>query len=109
MFISLSALLAAACPESAPFMADECLMAIPDIEGIDYTAKEYLKFASHIATAAERLNKANEEEKRPDAVVWSPHKVELALWTHYVVSEHKPEILSSKFTMMPFIVAGNYK
>lgn len=24
---------------------------------------------------------------------WSPHKVELALWTHYVASELKPELL----------------
>ncbi|KFB38408.1 AGAP004286-PA-like protein [Anopheles sinensis] len=51
-----SALLAAAAPESAPFMADECLMAIPDIEGIDYTAKEYLKFVKHIQQTMERLN-----------------------------------------------------
>ena len=34
-----SALLAAAAPESAPFMADECLMAIAEIEGIDYPSK----------------------------------------------------------------------
>lgn len=96
-----SALLAAACPESAPFMADECLMAIPDIEGIDYTTKEYLKFANHINSVAERLNKAANECKRPDAVFWSPHKVELALWTHYVLSEHKPELLSSIFAGTP--------
>jgi hypothetical protein len=56
--VNVSALLAAACPESAPFMADECLLAIPDIEGIDYTTKEYLKFVSHIQAVAERLNKA---------------------------------------------------
>lgn len=95
--IFFAALLAAACPESAPFMADECLMAIPDIEGIDYTTKEYLKFASHINAVSERLNKSATESKRPDAVVWSPHKVELALWAHYVVNEHKPELLSSKY------------
>lgn len=29
-----SALLAAAAPDSAPFMADECLMAIPEIDSI---------------------------------------------------------------------------
>lgn len=52
-----SALLAAACPEEAPFMADECLMAIPDFEGIDYTTKEYLNFVQHIKTVVERLNK----------------------------------------------------
>ncbi|KRT83006.1 hypothetical protein AMK59_4109 [Oryctes borbonicus] len=85
-----SALLAAACPESAPFMADECLMAIPEIEGIDYTTKEYLKFVNHIQTAVERLNRTSDSK-----ISWSPHKVELAIWTHYIVSELKPELLSS--------------
>ncbi|XP_035895294.1 protein qua-1-like [Anopheles stephensi] len=154
-----SALLAAAAPESAPFMADECLMAIPDIEGIDYTTKEYLKFVTHIQQTMERLNleedsngAAGEEESSADekkdstangggggggdggtpdggaadgeasegakegAVVgkegkggvdaaenggatgprakkWSAHSVELALWTHYVVSDLQPELL----------------
>ncbi|XP_050298243.1 uncharacterized protein LOC126737395 [Anthonomus grandis grandis] len=86
-----SALLAAASPESAPFMADECLMAIPDIEGIDYTTKEYLKFAQHIGSVAQRLNAG--AERLGTATKWSPHKVELAIWTHYIVSELKPELL----------------
>ncbi|XP_011302507.1 uncharacterized protein Amun [Fopius arisanus] len=83
-----SALLAAASPENAPFMADECLMAIPEIEGIDYTTKEYLNFVQHIQTTVERLNKQTTNGKS-----WSPHRVELALWTHYVASELKPELL----------------
>ncbi|ENN76459.1 hypothetical protein D910_07106, partial [Dendroctonus ponderosae] len=86
-----SALLAAACPDSAPFMADECLMAIPDIEGIDYTTKEYLKFAQHIDSVSERLN--TDAERLGSSTRWSPHKVELAIWTHYVVSDLKPELL----------------
>lgn len=53
----ITALLAAAAPDQAPFMADECLMAIPEIEGIDYTTKEYLKFVQHIQSTVERLNK----------------------------------------------------
>ncbi|XP_050069610.1 uncharacterized protein LOC126557773 [Anopheles maculipalpis] len=149
-----SALLAAAAPESAPFMADECLMAIPDIEGIDYTTKEYLKFVTHIQQTMERLNleednngaaeeSTNEKQDgtanggsggggtendgegsegaKEAAVVgkegkggdttengggapgktaagpkpkkWSAHSVELALWTHYVVSDLQPELL----------------
>ncbi|XP_067005442.1 uncharacterized protein Amun [Anabrus simplex] len=84
-----SALLAAAAPDQAPFMADECLMAIPEIEGIDYTTKEYLNFVSHIQTTVERLNKETNNG------TWSPHQVELALWTHYVASEMKPELLDS--------------
>lgn len=156
-----SALVAAACPEAAPFMADECLMAIPEIEGIDYTTKEYLNFVQHIQTTVNRLNRehalangtteersrdgadqqkkvegseAEPETTKPDdededkknstdddessdsrkapngikaqaaaareaaslaaqALKWSPHLVELALWTHYVASEMQPELL----------------
>jgi ribosomal protein S13 len=51
-----SALIAAASPDIAPFMADEVLKAIPDIEGIDYTAREYLKFVTHIESTRNRLN-----------------------------------------------------
>lgn len=66
-----SALLAAAAPDSAPFMADECLMAVPDIESIDYTTKEYLKFVQHIQTTVARLN----SEKDNNIIsIWTPHK-----------------------------------
>ncbi|XP_012151969.1 protein amun isoform X1 [Megachile rotundata] len=92
-----SALLAAASPENAPFMADECLMAIPEIEGIDYTTKEYLNFVQHIQNTVERLNKQSECSlsfvQPSNGKTWSPHRVELALWTHYVASELKPELL----------------
>lgn len=147
-----SALIAAAAPETAPFMADECLMAIPEIEGIDYTTKEYLNFVQHIQATVDRLNgesaqanaaakKAAEacaeaeaipavsvpgEENDDDTTTtttssrnspvtesvadtngaeaaaaaapvpkpWSPHNVELALWTHYVASELQPNLLN---------------
>ncbi|XP_053659735.1 uncharacterized protein LOC128708780 [Anopheles marshallii] len=147
-----SALLAAAAPETAPFMADECLMAIPEIEGIDYTTREYMNFVQHIQTTTDRLNrechpadslpeqsagsnKASPHKRtgngtaakdgntddsgscssdddslsatpakknkldtskaglQPHEKKWSPHKVELALWTHYVASELQPDIL----------------
>lgn len=84
-----SALLAAAAPDSAPFMADECLMAIPEIEGIDYTTKEYLNFVQHIQTTVSRLN----TEKDNNHSSWSAHRVELAIWTHYVATELQPELL----------------
>ncbi|XP_055607093.1 putative uncharacterized protein DDB_G0291812 [Uranotaenia lowii] len=106
-----SALLAAAAPETAPFMADECLMAIPEIEGIDYTTREYMNFVQHIRATTNRLNEevhgpvssskedgSNDEDSNSDAAEkvekkWSPHRVELALWTHYVAREFKPELL----------------
>ncbi|ALC49022.1 Amun [Drosophila busckii] len=84
-----SALLTAAAPDSAPFMADECLMAIPEIEGIDYTTKEYLNFVQHIQSTVERLN----AEVGGDTPHWSPHRVELALWAHYVANDLSPELL----------------
>lgn len=65
-----SALLAAAAPDTAPFMADECLMAIPEIEGIDYTTKEYLNFVTHIQTTVARLN----SEKDINNLSWSAHR-----------------------------------
>ncbi|XP_046463958.1 uncharacterized protein LOC124209798 isoform X2 [Daphnia pulex] len=82
-----TAILAAAAPEIAPFMADECLMAIPDIEGLDYTAKEYLKYVQHIRTVVDRLNAENQNS------AWSPHRVELALWCHYVTRKLEPSLL----------------
>ncbi|CAG9584405.1 unnamed protein product [Danaus chrysippus] len=84
-----SALLTAARPEIAPFMADECVQAIPEMEGSDYTAKEYLNFVQHILNVCDRLNK----EQNGCGKKWSPHSVELALWTHHVLSELQPELL----------------
>ncbi|EAT42269.1 AAEL006178-PA, partial [Aedes aegypti] len=93
-----SALLAAAAPETAPFMADECLMAIPEIEGIDYTTREYMNFVQHIQATTDRLNEEVHVEKK-----WSPHNVELALWTHYVARELQPDLLDD----MPAATEGS--
>lgn len=101
-----SALLAAAVPDLAPFMADECLNAIPEFENIDYTAKEYLKFVELIQAKQERLNKEYEgksngaeenggggEGEKPAAKKWSAHQVELALWAYSVAFDLQPDLL----------------
>ncbi|XP_062562036.1 uncharacterized protein LOC134225736 [Armigeres subalbatus] len=115
-----SALLAAAAPETAPFMADECLMAIPEIEGIDYTTREYMNFVQHIQSTTDRLNEevhgpvssskdsdgSNDEDSADEPKIqkkWSPHNVELALWTHYVARELQPELLDD----MPVATQGS--
>ncbi|KAL7012823.1 hypothetical protein ACKWTF_015066 [Chironomus riparius] len=82
-----SALLAAATPELAPFMADEVLKAIPDVEGIDYTTREYLNFVTHIESTRNRLNSENGGEE------WTAHSIELAVWTHSIAADMKPELL----------------
>lgn len=80
-----SAVLAAGAPHIAPFMADECLLSLPDMEGIDYTLKEYMKLVEKTKECVERLNSQGGS--------WTPHNVELAVWTHYVARDLKPELL----------------
>merc|ERR1711962_1927771 len=80
-----SAVLAAGCPELAPFMADECLLSMEGTEGIDYTMKEYMKLVAKTQQCVDRLNEQGGN--------WTPHKVEMAVWTHYVARDLKPEIL----------------
>ncbi|XP_063380786.1 uncharacterized protein LOC134667351 isoform X1 [Cydia fagiglandana] len=92
-----SALLAAASPEIAPFMADECLQAIPEMEGSDFTAKEYLNFVTHIQSVCDRLNK----ETNGCGTKWSPHMVELAIWTHNILSDLRPELLGKSPSSTP--------
>lgn len=75
-------------------------MAIPEIEGIDYTTKEYLNFVQHIQSTVERLN----AEVGGETPHWSPHRVELALWSHYVANDLSPELLDD---MPPHGVVNN--
>uniref|UniRef100_A0A1Q3EVN4 Uncharacterized protein n=1 Tax=Culex tarsalis TaxID=7177 RepID=A0A1Q3EVN4_CULTA len=107
-----SALLAAAVPDLAPFMADECLNAMPEFENIDYTAKEYLKFVELVQAKQERLNKecgeggksngaaagggGEENGEKVEATAtkkWTAHSVELALWAYSVAFDLQPELL----------------
>merc|ERR1711936_615231 len=80
-----SAVLAAMAPELAPFMADECLLSMPEVEGIDYTMKEYIKLVEKTKECVERLNAQGGD--------WTPHKVELTVWSFFVLRENKPHVL----------------
>merc|ERR1719423_566770 len=81
-----SVMLTAADPTQCGFMADECLMAIPEIDSIDYTTKELLNFVEQLRTAAERLNGSGGSN-------WNAHKVEQTVWAHVVLSDLKKEAL----------------
>jgi hypothetical protein len=48
--------LAAGAPHIAPFMADECLLAMPDVDSLDYTMKEYMRYVEYVKGCVERLN-----------------------------------------------------
>jgi len=80
-----SAVLAAGCPEMAPYMADEVLLSMEETEELDYTMKEYWKLVAKVQRCVDRLNQQGGS--------WTPHQVELAVWTHYVAQELKPELL----------------
>ncbi|CAN8008479.1 unnamed protein product [Ixodes pacificus] len=82
-----SAILAAAFPEQAPYMADESMLSTPGVEATDYTLAEYLNYAERIKTCTDQLAQKDPEGK------WTPHKVELVLWAHYVARELKPSLL----------------
>jgi len=81
-----SVMLTAADPTQCGFMADECLMAIPEIDSIDYTTKELLNFVEQLRTAAERLNGSGGSN-------WNAHRVEQTVWAHVVLSDLKKEAL----------------
>merc|ERR1711934_574225 len=83
-----SAVLAAGRPDVAPFMADECIMSMPEYDGLDYTMKEYMRYVEYVKTCVERLNSQSPADPK-----YPPHIVELAVWTHYILYDLKPELL----------------
>ncbi|XP_078612177.1 uncharacterized protein LOC144882327 isoform X2 [Branchiostoma floridae x Branchiostoma japonicum] len=84
-----TAILAAAAPELVPFMADESMLSIPGLGPIQYTLPYFLKYLDHIKKCCKRLNKQDAEGQ------WTPHKVELTLWTHAVATSLDPTVLDS--------------
>ena len=52
----LAALLCAAAPDNAPFMADEAVMAVPGLGKLDYTLKHYLSYTEAVGAKAKELN-----------------------------------------------------
>ena len=77
-----SAILVAYSPDVCPYMADENMLATPGVEATDYTSTEYLNYVQQLNNAVERLKKLDPKGE------WTPHKVELALWTHYQMKHY---------------------
>ena len=55
-YVHFLAVLAAGAPHIAPFMADECLLSMPEVDGLDYTMKEYMRYVEYVKECVERLN-----------------------------------------------------
>jgi len=82
-----SGVLAAAVPEKCCFFADEVAAAIPGLAPIKYTAEEYKSVNAFVSASAKRINDESPEDD------WTPHKVELAVWTFAVLKTLAPDQL----------------
>lgn len=60
MLLLFTAILAAAYPEQAPFMADECMLSTPGVETMDYTIAEYLNYTMQLKKKCDYLKNLGE-------------------------------------------------
>merc|ERR1719148_560698 len=63
-------------------------MSMPDYDGLDYTMKEYMRYAEYVKACYTRLNSQSPADPK-----YTAHIVELAVWTHYILYDLKPELL----------------
>jgi len=77
-----SAILTAYKPEKYAFMADEAVNEV--LKGkIDYTLKYYMKYLDEVKLKAQFLTQED------TMTVWTPHQIEICLWTASVASRLK--------------------
>ncbi|XP_068964301.1 uncharacterized protein [Petaurus breviceps papuanus] len=84
-----SAILAAGAPETIAFMADEAVAAVPDLPVLQYTLKHYILYLDKIRACAKRLNQVDVASE------WTPHQIEMCLWTWTVAQKLCPTVLPS--------------
>ncbi|KAK7075929.1 hypothetical protein SK128_024729 [Halocaridina rubra] len=91
-----SGILAACVPERCCFFADEVALAVLPVSSLKYNISEYQLLNATVVDIVNRLNKEikTENKEADDEHTWTPHKVELAIWTHAVILKNKPELLS---------------
>lgn len=91
-----SGILAACVPEKCCFFADEVAYAIPSLTSLKYTAAEYELLNSEMVNCAKRLNCDSQKDQEANSAInekWTPHKVEITVWTHNILHQYKPELL----------------
>ncbi|XP_045119246.1 uncharacterized protein LOC123509140 [Portunus trituberculatus] len=82
-----SAILAVCRPEYFCFFADEVAYTALATTTLKYTAKEYQAVNASVKDCAVRLSKGDKK--------WTPHEVELAVWTYCVLEKTNPALLHS--------------
>jgi len=58
---------------------------------LDYTTQDYLKYSQCMVDKAKLLN---EESDNGESGKWNAHRLELAIWSHYIAYDLNPELLS---------------
>ncbi|XP_041363750.1 uncharacterized protein LOC121379279 [Gigantopelta aegis] len=87
-----SAVLAAGAPAHAPFMADEAMLALPGFQPLQYTLPAYIRFAEQVSIISKRLAEQDPQFR------WTPHKVELTLWTYHVGQTLCPDLFGDSLS-----------
>lgn len=64
-------------------MADETMASVPGLGPIAYTIPYYIKFATRV------IEKAKHLKEKGSTKVTSPHLVEMALWSEYMLDKYK--------------------
>ena len=76
---------------------------MPDADEVDYTMKEYNNMVAEISKCIARLNSQGGS--------WTPHKVDMALYSYCILYQHKPDLLKGMpeddGTTVAGIVGGN--
>ncbi|XP_022316799.2 uncharacterized protein LOC111120371 [Crassostrea virginica] len=88
-----SAVLAAGAPEHAAFMADESMQALSGLQPLQYTVGFYLQYMDKIKPILKILQK---EDKS-----WTPHQVELTLWTYQYLKQADSALLNEALESGP--------
>lgn len=84
-----SAILVAHSPCHACYMSDENMSSTPGIEASDLSISEYLNYVDQTNICVERLKALDQ------TTGWTPHKVELAVWTYYQAKQYNSNLLDS--------------
>ncbi|XP_060028686.1 uncharacterized protein STUB1-DT isoform X2 [Erinaceus europaeus] len=82
-----SAVLAAGAPEVVAFMSDEAVAAVSGLPAMRYTLKHYLLYLDQVQKRATALNRGGASG------MWTPQRVETALWTWIVGQKLCPSLL----------------
>ncbi|KAK4302081.1 hypothetical protein Pmani_025809 [Petrolisthes manimaculis] len=89
-----SAVLAAVVPQYFSFYADEVAASLPALKNHKYQLKDYKLLNVEMVDLAHRLN-TSEQKNQVETEKWTPHRVELAVWTYYLLYKHKQDALTA--------------